>query len=149
MSSRKRQPVSYNLSKAYLFSVKAYWYWVIIALAGGNLLCVFAIPENAFPIVYLRYLLGSIFVLFLPGYGFIKALFPEKDINIIERIVLSIGSSIVIIPALSYVFNWTSWGIQTTSFTLTLFFLIVVFATVALYRGSPAFLKNNPQVSTR
>jgi len=59
---------------------------------------VFTISENASLIVYARYLLGSIFVLLLPGYTFIKALFPTKELDEIERMALSIGMSLALVP---------------------------------------------------
>ena len=62
----------------YIVSPKAYWYWTVIALSLATTILVFTIPENAYPIVYARHILGSIFVLWLPGYTFIKALFPTK-----------------------------------------------------------------------
>jgi uncharacterized membrane protein len=63
---------------------------------------VFTIPENAVPLVYLRSALGIIFVLFLPSFTFIKALFPAKvpiktsseNMDTIERVALSFGMSL-------------------------------------------------------
>ncbi|MCZ2809704.1 MAG: hypothetical protein O2V44_10155, partial [Candidatus Bathyarchaeota archaeon] len=76
---RDQLPNSFTL-KGYLLSIHAYWYIIIVALAATTSTIILANLENA-PIignifVYTRYLLGSIFVLFLPGYSFIKALFP-------------------------------------------------------------------------
>jgi uncharacterized membrane protein len=68
---------------------------------------VFTVPEDAYPIVYLRYILGSIFILWLPGYTFIKALFPEKELDSIERIALSIGMSIALVPIIGLLLNYT------------------------------------------
>ena len=49
----------------YIVSPKAYWYWTVIALSLATTILVFTIPENAYPIVYARHLLGSIFILWL------------------------------------------------------------------------------------
>jgi len=65
------------------------------------------IPEGTYPINYVRYLLGSLFVLFLPGYSFIKALFPTKDIDNIERIALSIGMSLALVPIIGLLLTLT------------------------------------------
>jgi len=55
-------------------------------LSVATAIVVFAIPENAYPIIYIRYVLGVIFVLWLPGFTLIKALFPtKKEMDIIER----------------------------------------------------------------
>jgi len=64
--------------KEYVFSQKALWYWGIIALSIATTISVFTIPESTYPIAYVRNVLGIIFVLILPGYAFIKALFPAK-----------------------------------------------------------------------
>ena len=76
--------------EAYRISMDATWFWMIIALSLATTLSVFTINENAVPFVYLRYVLGSIFVLFLLGFSLLKALFPKKEIDCIERTAMSI-----------------------------------------------------------
>ncbi|MCW4004943.1 MAG: hypothetical protein NWE95_13645, partial [Candidatus Bathyarchaeota archaeon] len=39
---------------AHVFSSKYAWYWITIALAVATTLAVFTIPEDAYPIVYVR-----------------------------------------------------------------------------------------------
>jgi uncharacterized membrane protein len=102
---------------------------------------VFTIPENAYPLVYVRYLLGSIFVLGLPGYSFIKALFPTKELDNIERIALSIGTSMALVPITLLLVNYTTWGIETSPVTLAILALTTVFATAGLLREHEAKLK--------
>jgi len=120
--------------RAHLFSLKAMWYWLIIVLNVAAVASVFIIPENAFPIAYVRYLLGSFFVFFLPGFCLIKALFPRKELEQIERTILSVGISLAIVPLISYLLNFTYWGITTATLTPSLVALTVVFATVAVLR---------------
>ena len=120
--------------KEYIFSSKARWYWSIITLAMVTTITVFTIPENAYPIVYIRYVLGSIFVLWLPGYSFIKALFPTKELDSVERISLSIGMSLALVPIVGLLLNFTPWGIRTTPVILSLLALTIAFATAAVIR---------------
>jgi hypothetical protein len=120
--------------KNYLLSNQSYWYWSITVLAIITTVIVFIIPENAYPLVYARYLLGSIFVLFLPGYTLIKALFPTKEIDQIERAALSIGMSLALVPITGLLLNYTPWGIRLTPVTLSLLALTLTLATVALLR---------------
>ena len=120
--------------KSYMFSSKSNWYWAIIAVSIATAALVFTVPENAYPIVYARYLLGSIFVLLLPGYSFIKALFPTKELDNIERIALSIGMSLALVPITGLLLNYTPWGIRVTPITLSLLALTATFATAALIR---------------
>jgi len=126
----------------YLKSSEAYWYWSTLVLAIATALTVFTIPENAYPLVYIRYVLGSIFILWLPGYSFIKVLFPSepplktssKSLDPIERIALSIGMSLALIPIVGLLLNYTPWGIRLTPIVLSLLSLTAIFATAAVIR---------------
>ncbi|KAB1198225.1 MULTISPECIES: DUF1616 domain-containing protein [Haloferax] len=65
----------------------------------------------------LRVVLGLPFVLFVPGYAMIAALFPEagdgdEGIDGIERVALSFGVSIAVVPLIGLVLNFTPWGIR-------------------------------------
>jgi hypothetical protein len=126
----------------YLRSNQAYWYWTTLTLTFATALLVFTIPEDAFPLAYARYILGTIFVLWLPGYTFTKALFPTKvpiqtgseDLAKIERIALSIGMSLALVPITGLLLNYTPWGIRLTPITTSLLALTTVFATAAVIR---------------
>jgi len=127
---------------AYLRTSAALWFWTTIALSLGTLVAVFAIPETAYPLVYIRYVLGAVFVLWLPGYAFIKALFPEqlpvktsdKDLDTIERIALSVGMSLALVPIVGLLLNYTPWGIRLTPIVLSLLALTTIFATAGVIR---------------
>jgi len=118
----------------YLKTKEAYWYWTTLILITVTTLTVFTIPENAYPMVYIRYFLGAIFVLWLPGYSFIKALFPTKELDAIERIALSIGLSLALVPLVGLLLNYTPWGIRLAPIMLSLFTLTTLFATAAVIR---------------
>jgi len=121
--------------KAYMRSSEAYWFWTTISLAMVTAITVFTVPENAYPIVYIRYVLGSIFVLWLPGFTLIKALFPSgKELNNIERTALSIGLSLAIVPIVGLLLNYTPWGIRLTPITISLLALTIILAIAALIR---------------
>jgi hypothetical protein len=128
--------------KEYLFSSRAYWFWTVIALSVGTAIAVFTVSEDAYPAVYLRNILGSVFVLWLLGYVFIKALFPSEvpikasseNLQMIERVALSFCMSLVLVPIVGLVLNYTPWGITLTPIILSLLSLTVVFAIVALSR---------------
>lgn len=128
------KPPSESL-KAYMRSSNAYWFWITVSLAAATAIAVFNIPENAYPIVYIRYILGSIFVLWLPGYALIKMLFPsKKDLGSIERIALSIGLSLALVPLVGLLLNYTPWGMRLTPITLSLLALTLILAVTALIR---------------
>jgi len=120
--------------KTYLLSKHGYWYWFTLILSVITFLLVFTISENTHPLMYVRYMLGAIFVLWLPGHALIKALFPTKEIDTIERIALSIGMSLALTPIIGLLLNYTPWGIRLTPVTLSLLALTITLATAALLR---------------
>jgi len=126
----------------YLFSLESAWYWTIVAVALVTTLTVFAVPQDLYPIAYVRNVLGVIFVLFLPGYAFVKAVFQKKvpikttsdSFDNIERLVLSIAMSIALTPMVGLILYYTPLGIGLTPITLSLLALTIFFATAALAR---------------
>ena len=66
-----------------------------------------------FPSIVLRIVLGIPFLLFFPGYTLIAALFPRRErMDAIERVALSFGTSITIVPLTGLMLNYTAWGIR-------------------------------------
>jgi uncharacterized membrane protein len=130
----------------YIKTGQALWYWATIATATITVAIVFTVPEDFYPWSYLRNALGIIFVLWLPGYTFIKALFPThaptktstENIDNIERIALSIGMSLALVPIIGLLLNYTPWGIRLTPTVLSLLALTIVFATAAIIRENQA-----------
>lgn len=79
--------------------------------------------------------LGLAVVLFVPGYVLIAALFPKKnDLDGIERLALSFGLSIAVVPLIGLGLNYTPWGIRLTPVVISLAFFIMVMAAVAYWR---------------
>ncbi len=52
----------------------------------------------------------------------------------IERIALSFGMSLALVPIVGLILNYTPWGIRLTPITLSLLALTIVFATAAVLR---------------
>jgi uncharacterized membrane protein len=83
----------------------------------------------------LRVVLTLPVILFLPGYCLIAALFcKEDDIDLIERIALSFGLSIAIVPLIGLVLNFTPWGIRLDPIVISLTLFTVVIILIAQYR---------------
>jgi len=86
-------------------------------------------PLNGTPV---RIVLGLLLVLFLPGYSLIAALFPGKDdLDGIERIALSFGLSIAVVPLLGLALNYTPFGIRLVPILVVLSVFTVSLAVVA------------------
>jgi len=138
---RQEYPSPRNLVE-FLGSNAASWYWITLALTVAAVISVFTISEENFPLVVIRYVLGAIFILWLPGYAFIKALFPtelpfkvsDKNLDRVERVVLSFGMNLALVPIVGLLLNYTPWGIRLTPITISLTALTVTFATTAVIR---------------
>jgi len=80
-------------------------------------------------------LLAILLVLFVPGYVLIAVLFPKRqDIDWIERIVLSFGMSVVVVPLLGLLLNFTPWGIHLASIVVTITLFTLGLSSAAYHR---------------
>ena len=84
-----------------------------------------------------RIILGLPLVLFLPGYALIAALFPRKDdLDGIERVALSFGLSIAVVPLLGLALNYTPFGIRLSPILIVLSIFTISLALGAYVRRS-------------
>ena len=126
----------------YLKTGEAIWYWLTIAAGLITVVLVFTIAESVYPWIYARNLFGVIFVLFLPGYTFTRALFQDNifkgsskgDLEIIVQIVLSVGMSITLVSIVGLLLYYSPWGLDLAAIVFSLLVLTFVFSTVAVVR---------------
>jgi uncharacterized membrane protein len=106
---------------------------MILTVATSIFLVV--VPENVYSVIYLRYFFGSILILWLPGYSLIKALFPAKmSSGRIEATVLMILMSLVLVSVVGFLLNYSPWGINIISVTLSLSSLTIMLLTIGTIR---------------
>lgn len=135
----------------------------VLAVVVLTNLAVFVPVVNETP---LRVIVGLAFVLFIPGYAFIAALFPEigeapatdgeedtetatdtdgqdneveerlrdRGIDGIERVALSFGLSIAIVPLIGLALNFTPFGIRLVPILVSLSGFTVVATAIAAKR---------------
>jgi hypothetical protein len=133
---------------------KVVWYYEIVGLSIATTISVFMIPDAAYPLTYVRIGLSTIFMLFLPGYSFIRVIFPTsfstktglKNLDLVEPIALSVGLSLALVPLVCFILNYTPWGIKLIPITFSLLSLTLVFATIALLREYQTKLKHQIRV---
>ena len=130
----KKYPEPILPASTYIFSKKAHWYWIVMVLTFATIYVIFFIAETTFPLLYLRYALGSIFIFYLPGYCFIEALFPKRKMELVERLALAIGMNLALLIINGFILNYTPWGITLTSATFSLTMLTITFSTIAVFR---------------
>ena len=119
---------------AYLFSYHSLWFWVMLFLCLGTTVSVFTISNWGYPYDLVRYGLGSVFVLFLPGFSLMKTLFPTREIDNIERTALSIGISIGIVPIVGLLLNYTPWGIRLIPIMVSLLVFTLLLTVTGVFR---------------
>ena len=105
---------------------------VLIAIIAITLLL---FPLVAFTSGVLRIIFGLCLVLFFPGYTLLSALFPRKgDLSNIERVALSFGLSIAIVPLVGLILNYTPWGIRLYPILIAITIFILAAAAIAWQR---------------
>jgi uncharacterized membrane protein len=110
------------------------WFWTTTALVFLTLVVVYttsAVPQ----LTVLRYFLGTLYVLYLPGYALVEVLYPERGgLKPLERLALSIGLSLAVVPLIGLVLNYTPWGIRLGPVIASLALFTLGISVVALVR---------------
>jgi uncharacterized membrane protein len=107
----------------FLDDLIAVWLATILLLA-----VILLTPNNP-----VRVVLGLPFVLFFPGYVLIAALYPRRtDLDGVERLALSLGLSLAVVPLIGLVLNYTPWGIRLTPLLISLALFIAVCSVAAV-----------------
>ena len=105
-----------------------------LVVAFATILSIYVVPPDL-PWVSIRWVLGSVFVLFVPGYATVAALFPKtSDLNWLERFALSIGLSLAIVAFVGFLLNYTPWGIRLTPIVISLAIISLGLVSVSLVR---------------
>ncbi|MEM0075606.1 MAG: DUF1616 domain-containing protein [Conexivisphaerales archaeon] len=118
----------------YLTKPYGVWVWAVVLFIALVLSSIYLIPSFA-PYVYIRYIAGALFVLYLPGYVLLEALYPKADeLDRLERLALSIGLSLALVPLVGLVLNYTPWGIRLEPILVSLIILTLALAVLAAYR---------------
>lgn len=87
------------------------------------------------PFQILRVVLGLAFVLFFPGYCLMAAAYPARqDLDGKARLAFSFGLSLVIMPSLALLLDWTPWGITMWSILIGTLFVDMLLIGLTLLR---------------
>ena len=95
------------------------WLWLVVGVAALTLAAIYLLPAQ-YPFIAVRWVAGSAFVLFLPGYVTVRVLFPKRELDDIECLALSVGLSLALVPFFGLALNYTPWGIRLDPIIITL-----------------------------
>ncbi len=116
-------------------SKKLFLPWDILTVFLATVLCVIFVMVPILNDTPFRIILGLIFILFLPGYSLIAALFPKKDdLDNIERLALSFGLSISVTPLIGLLLNYTPFGIRLAPILISLSIFTILMCIIAFFR---------------
>ncbi len=120
---------------SYLLSHESNWFWAALIATLVSIVLEAATSGAA---LYLRYLFGALLILFLPGFAIIQLLYARQDqqrnhnesLQVTLVIVLSVAISLVVVPSVALVLNYTPLGITLAplSLILTAITLVCLFA---------------------
>lgn len=128
------KPLSYQVLDAFDPANLAKDLIVVMLWVVAAILCIYVPVLND---SFLRVLFALPMILFIPGYTLIAALFPGKeDIDGIERLALSFGLSIAVVPLTGLVLNYTPWGIRLNPIVISLVIFSAAMILVAQFRRS-------------
>ena len=110
------------------------WFYAAVSTALITAAAVYTLPTDL-PFVAVRWILGAVFVLFIPGYVTVEALFPKgRELDGIERFALSVGLSLALVPLIGLLLNYTPWGIRLNPIIASLVLFTVGVSAVGVAR---------------
>src|SRR2546428_7117485 len=113
-----REPVPYRRFLDYLLSPLSVWFWELLVATLASIGLVFASSGVA---LYLRYIFGSLLVLFLPGYSLVGFIYSKKeDIDYLTRTSVSFVMSLAITTLVGLALNFTPFGITLVAVAISL-----------------------------
>ncbi len=134
---------------AYLRSTLALDLWLTLILLTLGLVTTLVIPVELFPWVVLRWIFGGLLLVFVPGFAFVRALFPfERFIDRWERLALSCGLSIALAVLVGFGLNFTPWGITLIPTATVLAGITLACIFIALFRRARVLIVKSASASS-
>lgn len=100
-----------------------------------NILVIILIAAIFFsPLDAIRLILGFPFLLLFPGYTLLKAIFPGKNMGLMERIILSLVMSVAMVSLIGLILDYTPWGIHLETILITVTLFIFITSAIAWIR---------------
>jgi hypothetical protein len=126
--------------KRFIFSYQTIWFWLSITFCIITILALL-LPLNIPVTIYLSSGLSAVFILFLPGLSLSKTLFPihialnaGENTEALERVAISLGLSLALVPISAAVLNFSPWGIRLIPLAASLLLFTLGFSIAGLLR---------------
>ena len=112
-----------------------YWFAIILSLTMLTMLSVYLIPSDS-KLLPLNYVLGFVFVAFIPGYCLVNILFAtrENKLDRVEEVVLSVALSFGIVGLAGLFLGLSPIGMNFNSIRLSLVGIVLLLASAAYLR---------------
>ena len=120
--------------KEFLVSSKVYWYYLVMLVSVFMFFSSFISSPKTMLSLYFTYLVGTFFVLFIPGYCITRILYSGIEVSRLKFIVFSIGISVSMASIIGVIMNYTPWGINKIPIVIMEFFIITFLSSYAVYK---------------
>ncbi len=107
--------------------------WLTIIVTALTLMTIYLTPQVQ-PWTTVRFVAGGAFVLFIPGYSIIQLLFPEKDIDSLERLALTAGLGLAVTPLVGLLLSYAPLGMRLDSIVAFLGLTTIAMSFAGTYR---------------
>jgi hypothetical protein len=104
--------------------------FVVIVVAGLSAMLALVMPTNSI----VRLICALPLVFFLPGYAISAALLPMNSLGNVEQLLISLGLSVSATALSGLILNLTPWGLQSTTWAITLAVIVVLTSAIAWLR---------------
>jgi uncharacterized membrane protein len=107
---------------------------IALVLLATLWLVVILIPDTLATARYLKYILTFAMTTVLLGFAIVNAAFVRVDVSVIERIGMSIGITMAIVPLVGLVLNFTPLKLYPSSIGGATFVVVLVCVAVSLWQ---------------
>jgi len=112
----------------------------VMVIAGLSAVLTLVLPANSIA----RLICALPLVLFLPGYAMTAALFQPRSLGVPERLLFSLGLSVIVTALAGLALNLTPWGLQTSTWAIALAAIVLLAGAIAWRRWQDTAITSVP-----
>ena len=122
---------------SYLAGPEGWWFWLYVFGVAMGAAAAFLVPRSPAELEFVRVVMGAPSLFYLPGYGLLRSLYPERRWGSPEEAAMSISLSLAILPLVGLVLVGSPLRMTVASTAASILGLDVVLGLVAAYRRVP------------